>query len=201
MQRISFNERVDKASGAVSFHDSKGGLILTELAGSRRAAPGPGIGQGFALQGPVFGLGQHLNGLFDYTGNTVHLQQAKRDVAVPMLVVRAGSILPLGPVVQHAGQKSDEPIELRIYPGQDAGYELYDDAGDGDGYTRGESAVRRFTRDQAGGQLTIAPWRGAYSGLDVRQAFVVRCGPDGSDKGVTVVAERTAISVKMPGCR
>jgi alpha-D-xyloside xylohydrolase len=126
---------------------------------------------------------------------------AKAGIDTIPLFVRAGSILPLGPVVQHAGQKSDEPIELRIYPGQDAAYELYDDAGDGDGYTRGESAVRRFTWDQAGGQLTIAPWRGAFPGLEVRQAFVVRCGPDGSDKGVKVVAERTAISVKMPRCR
>ncbi|WP_218943788.1 alpha-glucosidase domain-containing protein [Pseudoduganella albidiflava] len=82
--------RVDKATGAVSFHDPKGEPILHELPGSRRIAPGAQVGQGFALQGPVFGLGQHLNGLFDYTGNTVHLQQANRDVAVPMLVSPKG---------------------------------------------------------------------------------------------------------------
>ena len=34
--------------------------------------------------------------------------------------VRAGTILPLGPVIQHTGQTTSEPLEIRIYPGHNA---------------------------------------------------------------------------------
>jgi alpha-glucosidase (family GH31 glycosyl hydrolase) len=36
------------------------------------------------------------------------------------LHVRAGSIVPVGPAVQHASEQPDAPLELRIYPGADA---------------------------------------------------------------------------------
>ncbi len=56
------------------------------------------------------------------------------------LAVRAGSILPLGPVIEYAGQATD-PIELRIYPGADGDFTLYEDSGDGYGYERGAHAT------------------------------------------------------------
>src|SRR5581483_7089992 len=45
------------------------------------------------------------------------------------LYVRAGSILPLGPDVEYAEQRTDEPIELRVYRGSDGAFTLYDDQG------------------------------------------------------------------------
>ena len=126
---------------------------------------------------------------------------AKADIGTIPLFVRAGSILPLGPVVQYADQKSDEPIELRVYPGKNASYELYDDAGDGDGYTRGESATRRFAWDQASGRLTVEPWKGSFAGLTTKQTFIVRCAAKQNDKGVKVVADSAAVSVSLSNCR
>ena len=82
--------RVAKATGVISFHDAQGKAILNELADGRSAVPGSPVSQKFELDAPVFGLGQHLNGAFDYRGTTVHLQQANRDVAVPMLVSANG---------------------------------------------------------------------------------------------------------------
>jgi alpha-D-xyloside xylohydrolase len=52
------------------------------------------------------------------------------------LFVRAGSIIPYGPNVQYASAKSD-PIELRIYPGADGHFVLYEDEGDNYDYERG----------------------------------------------------------------
>ncbi|WBS05604.1 glycoside hydrolase family 31 protein [Pseudoduganella sp. SL102] len=126
---------------------------------------------------------------------------AKAGIDTIPLFVRGGSILPLGPVVQHAGEKSPEPIEVRVYPGADGSYELYDDAGDGHGYLRGESATRRFTWRQAGGRLTIGPWQGSFPGLPARQEFLVRCGAIAGDAGVRVVADTVAVSVTLPECR
>jgi alpha-D-xyloside xylohydrolase len=126
---------------------------------------------------------------------------APANIATIPLFVRAGSILPLGPVVQYADQKTDEPVELRVYPGRNGSYELYDDAGDGQGYTRGESATRRFTWDQAGTRLTIAPWQGRFQGMKQKQAFLVRCGAIDTDRGVSVTAAGSSIDVALPHCR
>lgn len=72
------------------------------------------------------------------------------------LFVRAGSIIPMAEGLQYADQKSDGPIELRVYPGADAALELYDDAGDGYGYERGEYTLRRFAWDDARRELSPA---------------------------------------------
>ena len=56
------------------------------------------------------------------------------------LDVRAGSILPLGPVIEYAGQATD-PIELRVYPGADGDFTLYEDEGDSYRYEQGAHAT------------------------------------------------------------
>ncbi len=61
--------------------------------------------------------------------------------------VRAGSILPVGPVRQHALEETDEPTELRVYAGADGAFKLYDDAGDGYGYERGEYGITHLSWD------------------------------------------------------
>ena len=44
-------------------------------------------------------------------------------------IVRAGSILPLGPVKQYDGEKIDQPLSISIYPGADASFLFYEDDG------------------------------------------------------------------------
>ena len=53
------------------------------------------------------------------------------------LFVRAGSILPLGPVKQYVAQKPEDPIELRVYPGKDGAFTLYEDEGTNYNYEKG----------------------------------------------------------------
>lgn len=69
------------------------------------------------------------------------------------LFVRAGSILPLGPVRQYVDEPSEAPLELRVYTGADASFVLYDDAGDGYGYEAGECARVRYRWEEAKGEL------------------------------------------------
>ena len=70
--------------------------------------------------------------------------------------VRAGSILPMAEGLQYAGQKPDKPLEIRVYPGADGAFDLYDDAGDGYGYERGEYTVTRLAWNDAARTLTPA---------------------------------------------
>jgi alpha-glucosidase/alpha-D-xyloside xylohydrolase len=76
------------------------------------------------------------------------------------IFVRAGAILPVDPVRQYTAQSIDEPTTIRIYPGADGTFTLYDDDGHSMGYRDGTDASTmwiRFQWDDAGHRLTISP--------------------------------------------
>lgn len=54
------------------------------------------------------------------------------------LYVRAGTILPLGPVKQFVDEKVDQPLSVSIYPGADSSFLLYEDDGSSFDYRQGE---------------------------------------------------------------
>jgi alpha-glucosidase/alpha-D-xyloside xylohydrolase len=62
----------------------------------------------------------------------------KVDLETMPLFVRAGSILPLGPVKQYSSEAVDAPVEVTIYPGADASFLLYEDDGISFDYRKGE---------------------------------------------------------------
>jgi alpha-D-xyloside xylohydrolase len=95
------------------------------------------------------------------------------------LLVRAGSILPMGPFIQYAAEKPADPIELRIYPGADGDFTLYEDENDSYNYEKGFYATVAFHWDNAKGQLTIGEREGAYPGMPASRSFnVVIVRPD-----------------------
>ena len=63
------------------------------------------------------------------------------DLATMPLYVKAGTILPLGPIKQSTLERSSAPLELHIYPGADARFELYEDDGISMDHTRGVSST------------------------------------------------------------
>ena len=81
------------------------------------------------------------------------------------LYVREGSIITMGPVVQHTGHGLTGPIEVRVYPGADAACILYDDAGDGYGYESGECCEMLLTWNDSEKALSISDRRGKYPGM------------------------------------
>jgi alpha-glucosidase/alpha-D-xyloside xylohydrolase len=60
------------------------------------------------------------------------------DLETMPLYVRAGSILPLGPVKQYTDEKVDEPMSVTIYPGADGSFLLYEDDGISFDYRKGQ---------------------------------------------------------------
>jgi alpha-D-xyloside xylohydrolase len=88
------------------------------------------------------------------------------------LDVRAGSILPLGPVIEYAGQATD-PIELRVYPGADGAFTLYEDAGDGYAYQQGAHATISIHWNDATRTLTLGAREGSFAGMPARHTFNV----------------------------
>ncbi len=100
------------------------------------------------------------------------------------LYVRAGSILPLGPEIEYAEQRTSEPIELRVYRGSDGNFNLYDDQGDTYRYENGEHAMIPLHWDDKSATMTIGPRQGEYPGMPREQEFRILL-VDGSKRGPT----------------
>jgi len=77
------------------------------------------------------------------------------DLETMPLYVRAGSILPLGPVKQYTSEKVDQPCSLAIYPGADASFLLYEDDGSSFNYRKGEWMGVQLAWNDARRSLTL----------------------------------------------
>jgi alpha-D-xyloside xylohydrolase len=108
------------------------------------------------------------------------------------LYVRAGSIIPMGPLIQYATQSAD-PLEIRVYKGQNGTFTLYEDSGDTYDYEKGQHAQVQFSWDDTAQQLTIGERSGSYTGMLASRTFnVVWVGAGhGSGLGVTATADKT----------
>ena len=102
---------------------------------------------------------------------------------VPMFI-RAGSILPLGPEMQYVGEKTWDYLELRIYPGADGTFTLYEDEGDGYHYEKGIYTTITFHWNDKARKLTIGQRKGEYPGMLQQRKFAIMW-PDGSSQVVT----------------
>ena len=89
------------------------------------------------------------------------------------LYIRAGSILPLGPTMEWATEKPEDPIELRIYPGADGDFTLYEDENDNYNYEKGARATIAMHWDDAAHTLTIGLREGSFPGMLVKRIFRV----------------------------
>ena len=124
-------------------------------------------------------------------GQSVTLQTALD--RVPMFV-RAGSILPLGPEMQYVGEKSSDHLELRVYPGADGTFTLYEDEGDGYNYEKGVYSTIDFSWNDRTRTLTIADRQGAYPGMSAKRKFTVVL-PDGRQTEADYDGSKTEVKL------
>ncbi|HVW21201.1 MAG TPA: TIM-barrel domain-containing protein [Opitutaceae bacterium] len=100
------------------------------------------------------------------------------------IFVRAGSILPYGPAIQYAGEKPGAPVEIRVYPGADGDFSLYEDEGDNYDYERGESSTIAFHWDDTARTLSIAARRGEFPGMVRERKFRIVAVAPGRGAGL-----------------
>ena len=101
---------------------------------------------------------------------------------VPMFV-RAGSIVPMGPEMQYVGEKSWDQLELRVYPGADGQFVLYEDEGDGYNYEKGAYSTINIKWNERTRTLTIGERQGNFKGMIQQRRFTI-VSPDGNQKTV-----------------
>jgi alpha-D-xyloside xylohydrolase len=107
------------------------------------------------------------------------------------IFVPAGSILPMGPDLQYATEKPADTVELRVYPGADGAFTLYEDENDNYNYENGQYAKIPFAWNDASQTFTIGTRQGTFPGMLDRRVFdVVVVSPNhGSGPGFTVAPD------------
>ena len=112
-------------------------------------------------------------------------------IAAPLdlvpLFVKAGSIIPIAEPVEYAEQKKWDDLEIRVYPGANGSFTLYEDEFDNYNYEKGEFSTIEFTYKD--GTLTIGDAEGSFPGMLKNRTFrVVKVG-----EGVGVEQTRTPV--------
>ncbi|WP_033148212.1 TIM-barrel domain-containing protein [Prevotella sp. P6B1] len=122
-----------------------------------------------------------------------HVTLTTRFDQVPMFV-RAGSIVPLGPEMQYVGEKSWDNLEIRLYPGADGTFSLYEDEGDNYNYEQGYYSNIIFTWTERTRTLHISARQGGYKGMLLNRQFHIVL-PDGTAK--TIDYNGNQVTVKL----
>ncbi len=131
---------------------------------------------------PVY-LPQSKGGWYDFwTGD--HREGGQRhDVPAPLdrlpLHVRAGTILPLGPVLQSTAEATGKELDLIIFPGVDGNYKLYEDGGLNYDYEKGRYSLIEMSWNDSKGELTIGARKGRFETMPDSRRFNIRIAQNG----------------------
>ncbi len=110
------------------------------------------------------------------------------------LYVKSGSILPIGPKVQYATEKPWSELEIRVYPGANGSFTLYEDEKDNYNYEKGAYSEIPFVWNDASKKLIIKARKGSFDGMLNNRIFTIVL-PDGAKK--TVAYQGKAVTVKF----
>ena len=115
-----------------------------------------------------FWTGEHFEG-----GKVI---QRKVDLETMPLFVRAGGIVPLGPVKQYTDEQTDQPTEIAIYPGADGSFLLYQDDGRSFDYRKGEWMGIQMAWQDSSKTLTMRLAKGSKNSATYANRFEVKLG-------------------------
>jgi alpha-D-xyloside xylohydrolase len=155
-------------------------------------------------------LPQTYGGWFNFWTNDHASLAGRIDATAPIgiipLYIPAGTILPLGPQLEYTAEKPADPIELRIYPGADGDFTLYEDEGDSYRYEKGVCATIPMHWSNASKTLTLDARKGEFPGMlksRIFQLVLVKAdhgmGIDPTpvpDKTVTYTGEK--LDIRLP---
>lgn len=108
--------------------------------------------------------------------------------------VKAGSIIPMGKIMQHTGEKPSDTLEIRVYKGDNASFTLYEDEGDNYNYEAGEYTTISFKWDEKMQTLTVAALQGGFSGALAKRVFNIVFVNEGNGTGIAESTVKKAIT-------
>jgi len=95
---------------------------------------------------------------------------------------RAGSIIALGPDVNYAEEKPWDNLTVKVFPGADGTFTLYEDENDNYNYEKGLYSEIEMSYNHKSGQLTIADRKGSFPGMLSTRKFTVVNAATGASK-------------------
>lgn len=143
-------------------------------------------------------LPEHAAGWIDFWNGKAY--EGGQYVDIPASIekipvfVKAGTILPLGMKKQYASENLSAPLEIHIYPGEDASFILYEDEGDNYNYEKGAYSNIRFNWNDRKRVLTIEERQGEYPGMQANRTF--RIISPSAEK--TVVYQGKRLKIQLP---
>jgi alpha-glucosidase (family GH31 glycosyl hydrolase) len=117
------------------------------------------------------------------------------DLATLPLYVRAGALLPMGPVKQHTGERGDGPLTMRVHPGADGVFTLYEDDGLSFNHRQGDWMGIRMEWKDARRRLTLGLVEGSRLREAGRREIELRVA--GGQAARTVVFEGRPLDVRL----
>ena len=117
------------------------------------------------------------------------------DLKTMPLHVRAGSILPFGPVKQYANELVSNPLTFIIYPGAEGISTLYEDDGRTFSYKKGERMWIEMSWNDKERKLTLEMARGSKLLPPSPRIFKVRVAGEKTEK--TVRFDGTAVDIQI----
>jgi alpha-D-xyloside xylohydrolase len=96
--------------------------------------------------------------------------------------------------MQYVNEKPWDDLEIRIYPGANGAFTLYEDQGDGYDYENGAYSTITFTWNDKSKTLTIGKRFGNFTGMISSRKFTIKT-PEGKLK--TVNYNGNEIKVKL----
>jgi len=86
--------------------------------------------------------------------------------------VKAGSIVPIGDLVQHT-QTPQTDLTLYVYAGQSGRFTLYEDDGTSYGYEKGDYSTIDISWNEQKGELTVSDRKGQFTGMFKQRKLAV----------------------------
>lgn len=151
---------------AMEFPDDEKAAVLTdEWLMGRGLLAAPVINEGGARSVYLPGDRWYDFGSTHVTEGPQTIQRTAKLDEIPVYV-RAGTLLPLGPVLQYTGEPSPTPLEMQIYPGHDAAFDFVEDDGATQTNPRDGARTTSFSWNE---QTRTLSWKviGNYQGGNV----------------------------------
>lgn len=115
-----------------------------------------------------------FNSLKHFRGG--EMVEAETSIASIPVFAKAGSIVLTTEPAQHSAIAASQPVDVRIFPGGNASFTFYDDAGDGYAFERGEAMEVPLQWNDKKKRLTIGNVVGNYPEAPNERTFNVRIG-------------------------
>ena len=106
-----------------------------------------------------------------YTGGQTIMADAPFE-RIPVFVPE-GAIIPFGPAMEWSDEKPAELINLYVYQGRNASFQLYEDEGTNYNYEKGKYATIDITYDDAAKTITFGTRKGSFDGMLQNRRFNV----------------------------